>query len=109
MTHSQNDYIVNNPTRGLSVGLEAAVGVLASLAGELLYRGVFFVVLTRWVSDRLYEGGADDTILLPVRILGSEQNFILTTNQTAQLVTTGLSALLLVAAAAQKDIAERRR
>ncbi|MEW5298788.1 MAG: hypothetical protein WDW36_001871 [Sanguina aurantia] len=109
MFMAQNNYIVNNPTRGLSVGLEAAVGVLASLAGELLYRGVIFVVLTRWVSDRLYEGGADDTILLPVRILGSEQSFTLTTNQAAQLVTTGLSALLLVAAAAQKDIAERKR
>ncbi|MEW5298787.1 MAG: hypothetical protein WDW36_001870 [Sanguina aurantia] len=109
MNLAQGHYISNNPTGNLSVGLEAVVAVLESLAGEMLYRGVFFVVFSRWVTDRLYEGGADDTILLPVRILGTEHTTLLTTVQGAQWAATALTALALVVTVTQKNLRAKRK
>lgn len=103
----QLSYSSSSPTQNLPIAVEAVIAVLASLAGELLYRGVFFVVLARWVTDRLYEAGAEDNITFPLRVLGTEHTILLTTVQSAQIITTALSAFALVAAAAQKDFSDR--
>lgn len=49
----------------------------------------------RWISDRLYEAGVEDTILLPVRILGSDHALTLTPVQGAQWALAALYALAL--------------
>jgi hypothetical protein len=52
------------PLQGLSVALEAAIILVESLSGEMLYRGVAITWAAAWITDRLYEAGADDDILL---------------------------------------------
>ncbi|MEW5318034.1 MAG: hypothetical protein WDW38_009288 [Sanguina aurantia] len=63
----------------------------------MLNTGVVFVLGARWVSDRLYEAGAEDTILLPVRILGSDHALALTPVQGAQWAVAAVFALATAA------------
>jgi hypothetical protein len=46
------------------VALEAAIILVEALSGEMLYRAVAITWIAAWITDRLYEGGADDDILL---------------------------------------------
>lgn len=47
--------------------LPAEAGLVAGreLAKELLQRGVIFTFTAAWLTDRLYEAGADDALPLP--------------------------------------------
>ena len=65
----QGHYTANNPTGGMSIGLELLTAAIHSLAFELLYRGVAVTLLSRWLCDRFYEAGAEEALALPAWLL----------------------------------------
>ncbi|KAG2439801.1 hypothetical protein HYH02_010436 [Chlamydomonas schloesseri] len=60
----QETSIRNNPGARLTPLQELAVIVVAVTADEMLYRAVLLTLVGRWLRDRFYEAGADDTLLL---------------------------------------------
>ena len=65
----QGHYTANNPTGGMSIGMELLTAAIHSLAFELLYRGVAVTLLSRWLCDRFYEAGAEEALALPAWLL----------------------------------------
>ncbi|KAG2424027.1 hypothetical protein HXX76_014851 [Chlamydomonas incerta] len=60
----QETSIRNNPGARLTPLQELAVICVAVTADEMLYRAVVLTAVGRWLRDRFYEAGADDTLLL---------------------------------------------
>lgn len=58
--------------------LPAEAGLVAGreLAKELLQRGVFFALAAGWLTDRLYEAGADDVVVLPTWVRGGRDTCV---------------------------------
>jgi len=70
---AQTVYAAGNPAARVPLAGELAVVGVASLADEMLFRGVLFTALSRWIADRLFEGGAEGTpALLAALGLGAE-------------------------------------
>lgn len=69
---AQGHYLALNPAHVLPPAVQFAVLMAECLAAELLYRSVALQLGGGWISDRLYEAGADDllaalTTALPVQ------------------------------------------
>lgn len=81
---------------------DASAAVVESFATQLLYTGVFFGVPASWLTDRLFEAGAEDTILLPFHILSADTALTLTTVQGGQCIIAVLYATLMAAGLSQQ-------
>lgn len=90
-------YFKRFPTHYVPISAEAACTVLSSLVVELLFTGIYLVAPSCWLTDRLYEAGADDTLTLPFHVLGSPNTLQLTTLQSGQCIVTALYAMVLLA------------
>eukprot|EP00198_Chlamydomonas_reinhardtii_P004319 XP_001693655.1 predicted protein [Chlamydomonas reinhardtii] len=58
----QETSVRNNPGARLTPLQELAVICVAVAADEMLYRAVLLTLAGRWLRDRFYEAGADDTL-----------------------------------------------
>ncbi|KAG2482331.1 hypothetical protein HYH03_018740 [Edaphochlamys debaryana] len=60
----QETSVRNNPGIRLTPLQEGVVILVAVLADEMLYRATLLPLLGRWIRDRAYEAGADETLAL---------------------------------------------